>query len=175
MAETRERMQRLRKKRKDQDEKAMEIWLDPASQGRLVRLRQPGESVSAVIRRALVALDTHAAHGYPSASGQPGTRDEPGRHPREERREPLPQPTPETGDITSNVTSNVTSGTLRDLANPLLRKAAVLKRLRAMQAEGLSLQAMANRLNAERIPTLSVKGQWQKGTIGNLLAQGEKR
>jgi hypothetical protein len=52
-------------------------------------------------------------------------------------------------------------------------KAAVLQRLRALKAEGFSLQAMANRLNAEGVPTLSGKGRWQKGTIGNLLAQGE--
>jgi hypothetical protein len=51
-------------------------------------------------------------------------------------------------------------------------KAAVLKRLWAMQAEGLSLQAIANRLNSDGVPTLSGKGRWQKGTIGNLLAQG---
>jgi hypothetical protein len=56
------------------------------------------------------------------------------------------------------------------------QKAAVLTRLRAMQAEGLSLQAIANRLNNEGVPTLSGKGRWQKGTIGNLLAQaGEDR
>ena len=54
-------------------------------------------------------------------------------------------------------------------ANP--EKAALLQRLRAMQAEGLSLQAMANRLNSEGVPTLSGKGRWQKGTLGNLLAQ----
>jgi hypothetical protein len=42
-----------------------------------------------------------------------------------------------------------------------------------MQAEGLSLQAMANQLNAEGVPTLSGKGRWQKGTIGNLLAQAQ--
>jgi hypothetical protein len=54
-------------------------------------------------------------------------------------------------------------------------KTAILIRLRAMQAEGLSLQAIANRLNNEGIPTLSGKGRWQKGTIGHLLAQGEKR
>jgi hypothetical protein len=53
-------------------------------------------------------------------------------------------------------------------------KAAVLKRLRVMQAEGLSLQAIADRLNKEGVPTLSGKGRWQKGTIGNLLAQGNK-
>jgi hypothetical protein len=52
-------------------------------------------------------------------------------------------------------------------------KASVLKRLRAMQAEGLSLQAMANRLNVEGMPTLSGKGRWQKGTIGNLLVQAK--
>jgi hypothetical protein len=48
-------------------------------------------------------------------------------------------------------------------------KAAVLTRLRAMQAEGLSLQAFANKLNAEGVSTLSGKGKWQKGTVGNLL------
>jgi hypothetical protein len=43
-----------------------------------------------------------------------------------------------------------------------------------MQAEGLSLQAIANRLNTEGVSTLSGKGRWQKGTIGFLLAQVEK-
>jgi excisionase family DNA binding protein len=53
------------------------------------------------------------------------------------------------------------------------RKAALLPRLQAMQAEGLSHQAMANRLNREREPTLSRKGTWQAGTIGKLLAEAE--
>ena len=52
-------------------------------------------------------------------------------------------------------------------------KAAVLQRLQALQAEGLSLQKIADRLNHEGVPTLSGKGRWQKGTIGNLLAQGD--
>jgi hypothetical protein len=50
-------------------------------------------------------------------------------------------------------------------------KAAVVQRLQAMKANGLSLQAMADRLNAESVPTLSGTGRWQKGTIGKLLAQ----
>jgi hypothetical protein len=50
-------------------------------------------------------------------------------------------------------------------------KAAVLNRLRVMQAEGLSLQKIADRLNNEGVPTPSGKGLWQKGTIGNMLAQ----
>jgi hypothetical protein len=52
-------------------------------------------------------------------------------------------------------------------------RAAVLQRLRAMQAEGLSLQAMADRFNLEGVPTLSGKGRWQKGTIGKLMTPEE--
>jgi hypothetical protein len=41
-----------------------------------------------------------------------------------------------------------------------------------MQAEGFSLQAMANQLNGEGVSTLSGKGRWQNGTIDKLLVQG---
>jgi hypothetical protein len=34
------------------------------------------------------------------------------------------------------------------------------------------MQAVANRLNAEGMPTLSGTGRWQKGTVGNLLQAG---
>jgi hypothetical protein len=54
-------------------------------------------------------------------------------------------------------------------------KAALLSRLRTMQGEGVSLQKIADRLNHEGVPTLSGKGQWRKGTIGNLLAQAGSR
>jgi excisionase family DNA binding protein len=54
---------------------------------------------------------------------------------------------------------------------PQARKAALVSRLRAMHARGLSHQAIATRLNAEGVPTLSGKGTWQKGTVSNLLAQ----
>jgi excisionase family DNA binding protein len=50
-------------------------------------------------------------------------------------------------------------------------KGEVLKRLHALRAEGLSLQAIANQLNAEGLPTLTGRGSWQKGTVSNLLAQ----
>jgi hypothetical protein len=41
--------------------------------------------------------------------------------------------------------------------------------LRARRAEGLSHQAIADRLNKENVPTRSGRGQWQAGTIGKLL------
>jgi len=49
-------------------------------------------------------------------------------------------------------------------------KAAVLPWLQVMRAAGISLQAMADRLNADSLPTSSGHGRWQQGTIGKLLA-----
>ena len=40
-----------------------------------------------------------------------------------------------------------------------------------MQAQELSLQAIATQLNAAGVPTLRGRGSWKKGTIGNLLAE----
>jgi hypothetical protein len=51
---------------------------------------------------------------------------------------------------------------------------SILKDSRSRQtlkAEGLSLQKIADRFNRDGVPTLSGKGRWQKGTMGNLLAQ----
>jgi DNA-binding transcriptional MerR regulator len=50
-------------------------------------------------------------------------------------------------------------------------KAELLTRIRELKAEGFSLKAIADRLNADGVPTISGQGRWQKGTIGNLLAQ----
>jgi hypothetical protein len=36
---------------------------------------------------------------------------------------------------------------------------------------GMTLQAIATQLNAEGVPTISGRGTWQVGTIGNLLAK----
>jgi excisionase family DNA binding protein len=58
-----------------------------------------------------------------------------------------------------------------DTPHPMQYREAMLARLRAMKAEGLSLQKMADRLNNERVPSLK-GGRWHKGTIGDMLAQG---
>ena len=48
-------------------------------------------------------------------------------------------------------------------------KAALVTRLHAMRANGMSLKAMVDQLQAEGLPTLSGHGQWQKGTVDKLL------
>jgi excisionase family DNA binding protein len=55
--------------------------------------------------------------------------------------------------------------------SPVERKAALVQRMRAMHAKGLSGQAIATQLNAEGEPTLSGRGTWKKGTVDNLLKE----
>jgi hypothetical protein len=50
-------------------------------------------------------------------------------------------------------------------------KDALMARLQQMRASGLSLQQIADQLNAEGLPTLSSKGRWQKGTVAKLLTK----
>ena len=54
-------------------------------------------------------------------------------------------------------------------------KAALVARLHQMRASGLSLSQIAGQLQAEGLPTLSGKGQWQKGTVDKLLHSQVKR
>jgi excisionase family DNA binding protein len=56
---------------------------------------------------------------------------------------------------------------------PLERRAALVRHVQALDKQGLTLRAIAQRLNDEGIPTISGKGRWQQGTIGNLLAPAD--
>jgi hypothetical protein len=48
----------------------------------------------------------------------------------------------------------------------------VAQRSRAW-AQGLPLQAIAHQMNAEGVAMISGRGQWQAGTVGNLLKEVE--
>ena len=49
-------------------------------------------------------------------------------------------------------------------------KAALAQRLQQMRSGGMSLQKIADQLQAEGVPTLSGRGHWQKGSVERLLA-----
>jgi excisionase family DNA binding protein len=51
-------------------------------------------------------------------------------------------------------------------------KAALIARMRALKEQGLTWQMIADQLNVERVPTLSGKGKWQRGTVWRLLDKG---
>jgi hypothetical protein len=104
-------------------------------------LRAPDETLKALLIRALEALLS--------------------------REMKLPETLPETLPKTLPVTAPLTPTVVTLQA----RKAALVARLQAMRADGLSLRAIASQLNSERVPTLSGRGHWLAGTVGNLLAE----
>jgi hypothetical protein len=63
MANSKTRKQRLRARRQQAGLKAALVWLTPAGQAAMAALRQPGETVDAVINRALVTLQQVMANG----------------------------------------------------------------------------------------------------------------
>jgi hypothetical protein len=65
---TRTRMQRLREKRKQAGMKAFELWLDPDTAAVLTQLKLPRESLTHVIRRALLTLKAQDTPGPAQAS-----------------------------------------------------------------------------------------------------------
>jgi hypothetical protein len=203
MADAKTPMQKQREQRRAQGWRDVNVWLTPEGQRRIARLLEPGESLSTLIDRALVALEafhsgrTISARTSEVSSAQPGDLQalierEVSRYFTSDRFRdnlfiPLLKQTV-SSYLPSDVTRYLTSEPITVPALPVHRsparirapedkdqKAAVLTRLRAMQAEGLSLQAIANQLNAEGVPTLSGKGRWQKGTIGNLLTDAQER
>jgi hypothetical protein len=199
MADTKTPMQKQREQRRAQGWRDVNVWLTPEGQHRIARLMEPGESLSTLIDRALVALEAFHSGGTTRSLTSKVTSEQPedlqvlierevSRYLTSDRFRdnlfiPLMKQTV-SSYLPSDLTRYLTSEPITIPALPVHssaarievpggkdQKTAVLSRLRAMQAEGLSLQAIANQLNAEGVPTLSGKGHWQKGTIANLLKE----
>jgi hypothetical protein len=132
------RKRRYRQKRRAAQLKAFEVWLPTAL---VDELKQPDESMNALVARAMDALDA--------------LRQRPPEALRQRPPEAL-RPPPATAGLTWEQ-----------------RKAALVARLQAMAAAGLSYQAIATQLNAEQVPTLSGRGAWLPGTVGKLLQQAK--
>jgi hypothetical protein len=198
MADAKTPMQKQREQRRAQGWRDVNVWLTPEGQQRIARLIEPRESLSTLIDRALVALEalhsgkTIRARTSEVTSEQPEDlqsliASEVSRYFTSDGfRDNLFIPVLKqalSSYLPSDITRYLTSEPITVQALPVHNsspglqtpvtsesKAAILTRLRTMQAEGLSLQAMANRLNNEGVLTFSGKGWWQKGTIGHLLA-----
>jgi hypothetical protein len=200
MADTKTPMQKQREQRRAQGWRDVNVWLTPEGQQRIARLMEPGESLSTLIDRALVALEALQSGRPVKPRTSEVTSEQPedlqsliagevsryftSDHFRGNIFIPLLKQAL-TSFLPSDLTRYVTSEPITVPALPVHssaaqavqapkgndQKEAVLSRLRTMQSQGLSLQTMANRLNAEGVSTLSGKGRWQKGTIGKLLVQ----
>ena len=108
----------------------------------------------------------YSGDGIEAPTGQQSTpepvREGNGRHvPQEVHAEISNTVLQEDGNATASDTSAQQPG--------IPDKAALVARLHRMRASGLSLSQIASQLQAEGLPTLSGKGQWQKGTVDKLL------
>jgi hypothetical protein len=63
MADSKTRKRRLRQRRQQAGLKAALVWLTPEGQAAMAALRQPGETIDAVVNRALVTLQGVMANG----------------------------------------------------------------------------------------------------------------
>jgi hypothetical protein len=81
---------------------------------------------------------------------------------------PLFSPSPRKGRATQAGPTPIMPDTKVD--DPGTDKAAIVARLHQMRDQGMSLQAIADQLQAEGLPTLSGTGQWRKGTVDKLLS-----
>jgi len=63
MADAKRRKQRMRERRQQAGMKAELVWLSAGGQVAMAALRQPGETVDAVVNRALIALQRVMANG----------------------------------------------------------------------------------------------------------------
>jgi hypothetical protein len=191
MADAKTPMQKQREQRRAQGWRDVNVWLTPEGQQRIARLMEPGESLSTLIDRALVALE--AIHN--GRTVRPRTSEVPSEQPEDLQtliaREVSRYFTSDhfrgdvfipllkqalTSFLPSDLTRYLTSEAITVPALPVHsstdsndQKTAVLPRLRAMQVKGFSFQRIADELNAEGVPTLSHRGTWKKGTIYNLL------
>ena len=193
MADANTPMQKQREQRRAQGWRDVNVWLTPEGQQRITRLMEPGESLSTLIDRALVALE--ALHN--GRTVRPRTSEVTSEQPEDLQaliaREVSRYFTSDhfrgdvfipllkqalTSFLPSDLTRYLTSEAITVPALPVHsstdsndQKTAVLPRLRAMQVKGFSFQKIADELNAEGVPTLSHKGTWKKGTIYNLLKE----
>lgn len=171
------RKRRFRDKRREAGWQDQLVWLSPEGQAALADLRQPGETLDTCINRALITAAQRQAPrtSHRTSPSQTETSPVPSP-PLLETREPRHQAQSGTSPVPSPVPSPPPAIAPKDapvMLTPQARKAALLARVQAMQAQGMSLRAMAAQLNAEGVPTISGRGTWQAGTLGNLLAAGE--
>jgi len=57
--------------------------------------------------------------------------------------------------------------------DPAPSRAVILAQVYKLQSAGLSHRKIADRLIADKVPTLSGKGSWKAGTVSNLLKKNE--
>jgi hypothetical protein len=152
------RSQDLRLRHKRSGDKSYLLWLSPATQARLARLKREGETLAQLVDRALEALEGVAK---PVAQQQPKDRQR------------LEVWVPE--DLVDSLRAFLLGGVANFVAQQRegVANRVATQRLVAQAEElheqGVSWRHIARRWNAEGIPTLSGQGQWHGASVARLV------
>jgi hypothetical protein len=171
------RSHELRRRHRESGDKSYLLWLSPAAQARLARLKREGETLAQLIDRALSALEGVAQ----SVANQ-----------RETVANSVAQQQPDRqrvevwvpDDLVDSLRAFLLGGVAQSVANQRegvanlvaqqrvansVAKQRLIAQAAELRAQGLSWGEIARRWNAEGIPTLSGKGQWHRKTITRLV------
>jgi hypothetical protein len=163
------RSQDLRRRHKADGDKSYLLWLSPAAQARLARLKREGETLAQLVDRALEALEDVAKS---VANKQP------------EDRQRLEVWVPDDlvdslrafllGGVANSVAKQheIVANSIADqrerVAKPVAQQRLVAQ-AEELRGQGVSLRDIARRWNAEAVPTLTGKGQWHGASVARLV------
>jgi hypothetical protein len=162
------RSQDLRLRHKRSGDKSYLLWLSPATQARLARLKREGETLAQLVDRALEALE-----GVANSVAQ--------QRPDRQRVEVwVPDDLVDSlrafllGGVAQSVAqqhaivTNSVAEQREGVAN-LVAQQRLVAQAEELCEQGVSWRDIARRWNAEGIPTLSGKGQWHGASVARLV------
>src|SRR5918996_3220525 len=185
------RSQDLRRRHKRSGDKSYLLWLSPATQARLARLKREGETLAQLVDRALEALEGVAQ----SVANQRETVANSVAQQQPQDRQRVEVWVPE--DLVDSLRAFLLGGVAQSVAQQRegvansvakqhetvansvaeqregVAKPVAQQRLAAqaeeLRKQGVSFRDIARRWNAKGIPTPSGKGQWHGATVGRLV------
>jgi len=184
---SRERVRRWRERKAKKGGRSLSTWLEPETVRMMdYLLNYYGETAAPLVARAIANL--YEATGQ-DENGESGLASE-SQHLVAELDVSAEEPRPALGESTQpsdmaelEKIASVESTT--DELDPLLLeiktklaegtpaknllRTLLVQWIKSMKANDVSFEAMAERLNAAEIPTLSGKGQWEQGMIPTIL------
>jgi hypothetical protein len=152
------RSQDLRRRHRESGDKSYLLWLSPATQARLTRLKQEGETLAQLFDRALSALE-----GVANSVAE--------RQPEDRHRVEVWVPDDLVDSLRAFLLGGVANSVAQQregVAKPVAQQRLVAQ-VEELRKQGVSFRDIARRWNAKGIPTPSGRGQWHGATVGRLV------
>jgi hypothetical protein len=156
------RSQDLRLRHKQSGDKSYLLWLSPATQARLARLKREGETLAQLVDRALEALEKNRQDG--DRTELPGVANSVA-----EQREIVAK---SAVDQRGSADSSSTEQRLR--VAKLVATQRLVAQAEELREQGLSWAEIARRWNVEGVGTPSGKGKWHDGNVARLVKNQAK-